>query len=75
MYQPLYLQGFIFDIYIHKDNSEEPPYHIGFTHIVPSNMKYSNEVIVCPITSVRHKPIGELKSKAIYIVNFMNNFY
>lgn len=42
---------------------EEPPHHLGFTHILPGNMKYSNGVEMCPITSVRHKPIGELKSR------------
>lgn len=58
-------QGFFFDIYVHKETSEEPPYHVGFTHILPSNMKYSNGVIMCPITSVQQRPIGELKSKYV----------
>ncbi|XP_025192312.1 glycerophosphocholine phosphodiesterase GPCPD1-like isoform X1 [Melanaphis sacchari] len=53
--------GYLFDFYLHKESSEEPPYHIGFTHILPSNMKYSNGIIISPITSVRHRPIGELK--------------
>lgn len=36
-------------------------------------MKYSNGVIMSPITSVRHKPIGELKSNRVYkvIVNII----
>lgn len=58
-----YFQGFLFDIYLHKESSEEPPYYVGFSYVLPNNMKYSNGLIVIPITSVRHKPIGELKSK------------
>lgn len=58
-------QGYLFDIYLHKESSEEPPCHIGFTFIIPSNMKWSNGEIVCPITSVHHQPLGELKSKEL----------
>ncbi|XP_015371225.1 PREDICTED: glycerophosphocholine phosphodiesterase GPCPD1-like [Diuraphis noxia] len=54
--KPRYSLRFIF-----KESSDEPPFHIGFTHILPSNMKYSNGTIISPITSVRHKPIGEIK--------------
>ncbi|XP_060846937.1 LOW QUALITY PROTEIN: glycerophosphocholine phosphodiesterase GPCPD1-like [Rhopalosiphum padi] len=53
--------GYLFDFYLHKESSEEPPYHIGFTHVLPSNMRYSNGMVICPITSVHHRPIGELK--------------
>ncbi|VVC36861.1 Hypothetical protein CINCED_3A012450 [Cinara cedri] len=53
--------GYLFDIYIHKESSQDSPHHIGFTYILPSNMKYSNGVIVCPITSVHHQPLGELE--------------
>lgn len=66
----MYFQGFLFDIYLHKECSDEPPYHVGFSYVLPNNMKYSNGVVITPITSVRHKPIGELKSKNIlYIFN------
>lgn len=61
----MHFQGYLFDIYVHKEYSEDPPCHVGFTYILPNNMKYSNGVIVCPITSVRHQPLGELKSKEI----------
>jgi len=69
------LQGYLFDLYLHKESSDEPPFHIGFTHILPSNMKYSNGIVISPITSVRHKPIGELKSKLFNMflkVNYLN---
>ncbi|XP_073995151.1 glycerophosphocholine phosphodiesterase GPCPD1 isoform X2 [Rhodnius prolixus] len=39
---------------------DEPPYHVGFSYILPSAMKYSEGQVVVPITSVRHRPIGEL---------------
>ncbi|VVC38349.1 Carbohydrate-binding-like fold,Spaetzle,PLC-like phosphodiesterase, TIM beta/alpha-barrel [Cinara cedri] len=53
--------GYVFNIYVHNESSQKPPYYIGSTYILPSNMKYSNGVIMCPITSVRQQPLGELE--------------
>ncbi|XP_050530961.1 glycerophosphocholine phosphodiesterase GPCPD1-like isoform X2 [Daktulosphaira vitifoliae] len=53
--------GYLFDIFMKKESLEEPPYHVGFTHVLPNSMINSNGVITAPITSIRHQPIGELK--------------
>ncbi|CAH1391360.1 unnamed protein product [Nezara viridula] len=54
--------GILLDFYIPTENrrEDEPPYHAGFSYILPSAMKYSEGQIVVPITSVRHRPIGEI---------------
>ncbi|XP_050426352.1 glycerophosphocholine phosphodiesterase GPCPD1 [Adelges cooleyi] len=53
--------GYLFDIYLQKESFEQPPYHVGFTYVLPNSMKHSTGVIIAPITSIRHQPIGELK--------------
>ncbi|KAK9510485.1 hypothetical protein O3M35_005264 [Rhynocoris fuscipes] len=46
---------------------DEPPYHIGFSYILPSAMKHSEGQAIVPITSVRHRPIGELTVEYLVI--------
>ncbi|RZF33173.1 hypothetical protein LSTR_LSTR004859 [Laodelphax striatellus] len=53
--------AFLIDYYTYPSNGEEPPYHVGFSHIMPSSMKASEGQIDVPIVNVRHQPIGEIK--------------
>jgi glycerophosphocholine phosphodiesterase GPCPD1 len=50
--------------------NDEPPCHIGFSYILPTAMKYSEGQAVIPITSVKHRPIGQLTGN--YINLFLN---
>lgn len=43
-----------------EDKKDEPPYHVGFSYCLPNAMKNSEGLLVIPITSVRHRPIGEV---------------
>lgn len=49
-----------FYTYGSRVTESEPPYHIGFSYILPSSMKNSEGQAVVPITSVRHRPIGQV---------------
>lgn len=49
------------DFYL--DNNEDIPQHIGFCHILPSNLKESVGSITVPITSVKQEPLGQITSK------------
>lgn len=37
----------------------EPPSHIGFSYILPSTLQSSVGLLTVPITSTKHRPIGE----------------
>lgn len=62
------LQSILLDFYLLSENQrdEEPPYHIGFSYILPSAIKHSEGQVVVPITSVRHRPIGEITRMYIF---------
>lgn len=54
--------AYLIDFYTYSSRCEasDPPYHIGFTCILPSVMKTSEGQVVVPITSVKHQPIGQI---------------
>ncbi|XP_014281827.1 glycerophosphocholine phosphodiesterase GPCPD1 isoform X1 [Halyomorpha halys] len=66
--------GILLDFYIPTENrrEDEPPYHAGFSYILPSAMKYSEGQIVVPITSVRHRPIGEITLEYLVVKPTVN---
>jgi len=47
----------------YADNSGDIPNHIGFCHIVPSNLKETVGSMTVPITSVKQEPIGQINGK------------
>ncbi|XP_067001505.2 glycerophosphocholine phosphodiesterase GPCPD1 [Anabrus simplex] len=54
--------AYLVDFYICNpiDPPEEPPNHIGFSYILPSILKSSEGQAIVPITSNKHRPIGQL---------------
>ncbi|CAB0014859.1 unnamed protein product [Nesidiocoris tenuis] len=46
---------------------DEPPYHVGFSYFLPNAMKNSEGQVVVPITSTRHRPIGEVHVEYLMI--------
>ncbi|XP_075211409.1 glycerophosphocholine phosphodiesterase GPCPD1-like isoform X2 [Lycorma delicatula] len=54
--------AYLVDFYTYSSGSEalDPPYHIGFSCILPSSLKASEGQIVVPVTSVKHQPIGQV---------------
>lgn len=61
--------GILLDFYMFSQNAkeEEPPYHVGFSYILPSAMKRSEGQVSVPITSVRHRPIGEVSLEYLIV--------
>ena len=55
----LIFQAFLFDFYVEQENEDIPRY-IGFTFVLPSNLKENFGVATLPITSQKHLPIGQL---------------
>merc|ERR1712179_858568 len=51
--------AFLFDFYVDQQNEDIPRY-IGFTFVLPSNLKENFGVATLPITSQKHLPIGQL---------------
>ncbi|XP_054282590.1 glycerophosphocholine phosphodiesterase GPCPD1-like isoform X2 [Macrosteles quadrilineatus] len=54
--------AYLMDFYAYGSNAAEgePPYHVGFSYILPSVMKGSEGQTVAPITSTRQRPIGQI---------------
>lgn len=44
----------------YADNNGDIPKHIGFCHILPSNLKEAIGNLSVPITSLRQEPIGQI---------------
>jgi len=45
----------------------EPPDHVGFAYVLPSVMRASEGFLVVPITSTKHRPIGQLSSRYLFL--------
>ncbi|XP_014259991.1 glycerophosphocholine phosphodiesterase GPCPD1-like isoform X2 [Cimex lectularius] len=56
------LVAVLMDFYAYPTRTceDEPPCHFGFSYILPSSMNRSEGQIAIPITSVRHRPIGQV---------------
>ena len=52
-------QGFQFDFYVQVPDKE--PKHVGYSYLLPMEMKNSNDTKMLPITGLKHKPIGQIK--------------
>jgi len=45
----------------------DPPYHVGFSYVLPVTMKQSLGQTVVPITSTRQQPIGQITGKPLQL--------
>ncbi|XP_052093796.1 glycerophosphocholine phosphodiesterase GPCPD1-like isoform X1 [Mytilus californianus] len=61
---PEYL-GFQFDFYVQTPDKE--PKHVGYSYLLPMEMKHSNDTKNLPITGLKHKPIGQIKVDYLFI--------
>ena len=59
------LQAYMMDYYVYSSRAveNEPPYHVGFSYVLPSMLNASEGQAVVPITSSTHRPIGQLRCK------------
>lgn len=54
--------AYLLDFYMPNPRADEGevPDHVGFAYILPSVIKGSEGHLVVPITSTRHRPLGQL---------------
>ncbi|CAG9771741.1 unnamed protein product [Ceutorhynchus assimilis] len=55
--------AYLFDFYVYSNRAEdnEPPYHAGFSYLLPTALQSSEGNMILPVTSTKHRPLGELK--------------
>ncbi|XP_023024329.2 glycerophosphocholine phosphodiesterase GPCPD1 [Leptinotarsa decemlineata] len=55
--------AFLIDLYIYSSRcgDGEPPYHAGFSYLLPTVLQSSEGSIVLPVTSTKHRPLGEIR--------------
>ncbi|CAH1991907.1 unnamed protein product [Acanthoscelides obtectus] len=61
--------AFLIDLYIYSSRcgDGEPPYHAGFSYLLPSVLQNSEGNVVLPVTSTKHRPLGQLRIDYIVI--------
>ncbi|XP_076383974.1 glycerophosphocholine phosphodiesterase GPCPD1 isoform X3 [Megalopta genalis] len=61
--------AYLVDYYVYSSRSfpGEPPSHIGFSYILPSTLQSSVGLLTVPITSTKHRPIGQLTVEYVVI--------
>ncbi|KAL3281398.1 hypothetical protein HHI36_004607 [Cryptolaemus montrouzieri] len=55
--------AFLIDLYIYSTHCAEgePPYHAGFSYLLPSVLLQSEGSAVLPVTSTKHRPLGQIR--------------
>ncbi|CAH0557778.1 unnamed protein product [Brassicogethes aeneus] len=62
--------AFLIDFYVYSSRSQEgePPYHAGFSYLLPSVILQNSEgKCVLPVTSTKHRPLGQIRLEYIVI--------
>ncbi|XP_011162338.1 glycerophosphocholine phosphodiesterase GPCPD1 [Solenopsis invicta] len=61
--------GYLVDYYVYSSRGfpGEPPNHIGFSYILPGALQPSVGLLTVPITSTKHRPIGQLTVEYVVI--------
>ncbi|XP_029178192.1 glycerophosphocholine phosphodiesterase GPCPD1-like isoform X1 [Nylanderia fulva] len=61
--------AYLVDYYVYSSRCfpGEPPNHIGFSYILPSTLQPSVGLLTVPITSTKHRPIGQLTVEYVVI--------
>uniref|UniRef100_V5GPA3 Glycerophosphocholine phosphodiesterase n=1 Tax=Anoplophora glabripennis TaxID=217634 RepID=V5GPA3_ANOGL len=54
--------AFLIDLYIYSSRCAEgePPYHAGFSYLLPTALQSSEGSLVLPVTSTKHRPLGQI---------------
>lgn len=67
--------AFLIDLYIYSSRSGEgePPYHAGFSYLLPTALHSSEGNVVLPVTSTKHRPLGQLQI-AYLVIGPLPNF-
>lgn len=54
--------AFLIDLYIYSSHATcaDPPYHVGFSYLLPSAFQSSKGCAILPVTSVKQRPLGQI---------------
>ncbi|XP_031343749.1 glycerophosphocholine phosphodiesterase GPCPD1-like isoform X2 [Photinus pyralis] len=66
--------AFLIDIYVFSSRAgdNEPPYHAGFSYLLPSALQSSVGSSVLPVTSTKHRPLGQIELEYLVVRPGMN---
>ncbi|KAL1490478.1 hypothetical protein ABEB36_013165 [Hypothenemus hampei] len=55
--------AYLIDFYIYSTRAQEnePPYHAGFSYLLPTALQSSEGSIILPVTSTKQRPLGQLR--------------
>ena len=67
------IQGFQLDFYVHESVNDaakraSPPRHVGYTFILPLDLQRTTDKKTVPITSLKHKPLGQVTCKYLELM-------
>lgn len=67
--------AFLIDLYVYSSKAIEgdPPYHAGFSYLIPSALQGSEGTLILPVTSTKHRPLGQLTVEYL-LIRPMQNF-
>ena len=67
--------AFLIDLYIYSSRrgEGEPPHHAGFSYLLPTVLQSSEGSVVLPVTSTKHRPLGQVRIDYI-VIKPMPNF-
>lgn len=67
--QHIQTTAFLIDLYVYSSRAtdDQPPYHAGFTYLLPSALQWSEGKSVLALTSTKQRPLGELKLEYLVI--------
>nr|CAD7452365.1 unnamed protein product [Timema tahoe] len=63
------IEAYLVDYYTYNSRATDgdPPYHVGFSYLLPSVLRSSEGQVIVPITSVKHRPIGQLTVEYVVV--------
>lgn len=61
--------AFLIDLYVYRSKcvDGEPPYHAGYCYILPTTLSNSEGGLIVPITSTKHRPLGQITVQYIIV--------
>ncbi|XP_018318906.1 glycerophosphocholine phosphodiesterase GPCPD1 [Agrilus planipennis] len=67
--------AFLIDLYIYSTKAvdDDPPYHAGFSYLLPSALQSSAGSVILPVTSTKHRPLGQIELEYL-VVRPMSNY-
>lgn len=61
--------AYLIDLFTYSSRAleNEPPYHAGFSYLLPSAITDSEGELVLPLTTIKHRPLGEIRFEYLVV--------